>query len=132
MLLYHGLVPTRASHPHTPAPPVYGQPSPSPTPHYGALGYRAPSYGYTPRPPQYAPPRPHYPTSPVPGYGAQPHAHAKPHGSEYGPPVCVKNATLHTYCLEDYEYPSYEIQVGCWAYLVYQHYQHCSHTKLHS
>ena len=50
----------------------------------------------------------------APSYGAHPHSHAhsqKPHGSDYGPPSCVKNATLHTYCLEDYEYPSEEIQV---------------------
>jgi hypothetical protein len=94
------------SHPHTPA-PTYGHPSP--TPHYGAIGYRPPPYGYSPKPPPYAAPRPYYPTSPAPGYGV--HAPSKPHGSEYGPPVCVKNATHHTYCLEDYEYPSYEIQV---------------------
>ena len=109
---------THSSHPHTPAP--YGHPSPTPygpttpAPHYGALGYRPPSYGYTPRPIPYAPPRPHYPASVAPSYGAHPHSHGhaeKPHGSDYGPPSCVKNATLHTYCLEDYEYPSQEIQV---------------------
>lgn len=39
------------------------------------------------------------------------HESQKAHGSNYGPPSCVKNATSHTYCLEDYEYPTYEIQV---------------------
>ena len=108
MLGFKVLPLVHGSHPHTPAP--YG-PS-TPAPHYGALGYRPPSYGYTPRPAPYAPPRPHYPASAAPSY----HGHSlavtpKPHGSDYGPPVCVKNATIHTYCLEDYEYPTYEIQV---------------------
>ena len=116
---------TKGSHPHTPTPYAH---SPTPKPHYGALGYRPPPYGYTSRPAPYSPPRPHYPTSAAPGYhghalavtpkphggGYAPHGHHEPHGghgSDYGPPSCVKNATLHTYCLEDPEYPAYEIQV---------------------
>ena len=74
-------------HPYTPAPPYHPP---------------AGGYGYTPRP--YPPPYGHPPAV----------AHAPDYSS---PPACAKNVTVakhgvvpKNYCLEDYEYPTYEIQ----------------------
>ena len=110
----------------TPPPPHYG---PSPTPHYAPPPapyaphiphHPSPVYGYSPAPPPYGAP-PQYGYTPSPAYGYQPHApvhhpaaprhpppshHAKPHHE--GPPACSKNTTK-VWCLEDSEYPAYEI-----------------------
>ena len=85
---HHGPSPTPVYHPgHPPHPP-----KPYSPPH-------TPSYGYTPKPPApYGHPH-HIPAHP-PKPPAQP---------DYGIPSCAKNHTQH-FCLEDYEYPSYEIQ----------------------
>eukprot|EP00096_Caligus_rogercresseyi_P011833 TRINITY_DN4793_c0_g1_i1.p1 TRINITY_DN4793_c0_g1~~TRINITY_DN4793_c0_g1_i1.p1 ORF type:complete len:252 (-),score=62.71 TRINITY_DN4793_c0_g1_i1:581-1336(-) len=64
--------------------------SPSPSPAYGPHGYSTP-YGYTP----------------APLYGH--HGSAAPLRETYGPPSCSKNST-NTWCLMDYDYPTYEIQ----------------------
>ena len=88
-------------HHHHPAPsygyspaPAYGPPAP-----YGytpAPAYRAPAPGYGPPPASYGPPPP-----PAASYGPPPPIYE-------GPPVCSKN-TSKTWCLEDPEYPGYEI-----------------------
>ena len=75
--------------------PVYQPQKPAYHPPHG------PSYGYTP--------------APHPPYGQKHHVMPghppKPPGAgpDYGPPGCAKNSTQH-YCLDDYEYPVYEIQ----------------------
>lgn len=89
---------------HEPAP--YAHPAPyTPTP--SPYGYAEPA-PYTPAP-HYGHPKPHYPAPPhhPAPYGQQP---GPPHGGHYyGPPRCSKGNDK-TYCLEDYEYPSYDIQ----------------------
>ena len=87
----YGASPTAKPYGHT---PVY-TPKPAYHPPHG------PSYGYSPAPhPPYGqskhimPGHPPKPPSPTP---------------DYGPPGCAKNLTQH-YCLDDYEYPVYEIQ----------------------
>merc|ERR1712223_2356997 len=86
--------------------PIYGY---SPAPTYGPSP--APQYGYTPAPPPYgAPPAPY--GSPAPHYAPAPHHppvphHPPPHHEE-GPPACSANTTK-PWCLEDSEYPAYEI-----------------------
>ncbi len=50
----------------------------------------------------------------LPAHPPVPH---HPKGGDYGPPSCAKNHT-QTFCVEDYEYPAYEIQV-CLHGLVY-------------
>merc|ERR1711892_1237065 len=96
--------------PHHPG-PVYGY-SPAPPP-YGAppsYGYTpAPQYGYQPHAPAHQPYAPRSPLPPhhlpQPHHPAPPH-HPKPHHD--GPPACSKNTTK-TWCLEDADYPTYEI-----------------------
>jgi len=89
-------VPHYSPAPYTPAP--YGHPEPAYTP--------AP---YHPSP--YAPP--HHPV-PHPGpYAPPPYGHPAPHEPHYGgPPKCAKHLPnkAYAYCLEDSEYPTYEIQ----------------------
>ena len=87
----YGASPTAKPYGHT---PVY-TPKPAYHPPHG------PSYGYSPAPhPPYGqqkhimPGHPPKPPSPTP---------------DYGPPGCAKNLSQH-YCLDDYEYPVYEIQ----------------------
>ena len=83
---------------YSPAPPAYGHPSPS----YGytpAPGYAAPHHA-----PTYAAPAHH----PAPAYGPAPKHKPAPHKHHEGPPACSKNTTK-TWCLEDAEYPAYEI-----------------------
>ena len=110
--------------PHTtPQPPLI--PAYTPAPGYPAVKYGhgmtpAPVYyGYSPAPrthhyqPHYAVPNHHhhYPHSPAPkpAAGAVPYIPKKLPEPDYGPPGCAKNATT-SYCLTDYEYPSYDIQ----------------------
>merc|ERR1711892_1568020 len=96
--------------PHHPG-PVYGY-SPAPPP-YGAppsYGYTpAPQYGYQPHAPAH---QPYAPRSPLPPHHLpQPHHPAPPHPPKPhhdGPPACSKNTTK-TWCLEDADYPAYEI-----------------------
>jgi len=77
-------------------------------------------YGYSPAPNPYAPhhaapqhgpygytPAPNYHHVPTPGYHPAPHA-PKPKPHYDGPPNCSKNTTK-SWCLEDSEYPAYEI-----------------------
>ena len=69
---------------YSPAPPAYGyQPQPTPYPHQG-----------------YPPEQPHYPPPPPPSHPVKPHYD--------GPPACSKNTTK-TWCIDDAEYPGYEI-----------------------
>merc|ERR1740128_1464733 len=124
--------PAPAHHPYTPsphyAPPQYGPPQYPPTPapyapapHAGAHHMPPHNYGYSPAPPAYGhqahQPSYGYTPAPVPAYGhhaptyAAPHhkpapVHHKPHHE--GPPACSKNTTK-TWCLEDADYPAYEI-----------------------
>jgi len=123
--------PQPEQHPYAPTPvPVYAPhptahyPAPHPNPHYPAAHH--PGYGYTPAP-HYAPAAPHYGYSPAPGpaygaapgpaYGYAPHPapHPAPAAPQYktppretGPPACSTNTTKD-WCLEDSEYPAYEI-----------------------
>ena len=76
-------------------------------------------YGHTPvyhPKPQYHPPHaPKHGYSPAPhppyghGHHMPGHPPKPPTSPDYGPPGCAKNHTQH-YCLDDYEYPVYEIQ----------------------
>ncbi len=122
--VYGGAPHAQPVHPHH-APPHPGPYSPSPAPHYPTP---PPVYGYSPAPAHYAPaPQVHkYGYSPAPppahhapvyGYGHQPSPTpypapppapqpVKPHYD--GPPACSKNTTK-SWCLEDAEYPAYEI-----------------------
>jgi hypothetical protein len=110
-----------AAHPHHPVHPVH-----HPVPHHPAPHHPAPApYGYTPAPPAYgyspAPytPAPYHPEPapyapvhhPVPHHPAPHHPHPAPYHPEHpaGPPACsVDNPK--PWCLEDPEYPTYEIQ----------------------
>ena len=95
----------------------------------GTPGY---SKGYT-KPASYSPPSYHAPKYPATSYG---HHDYKPptyghhdykapsYGHSYGPykkpdycdpkapPKCALNSTHLGYCLKDYEYPEYEVQVS--------------------
>ncbi len=92
-------VPHYSPAPYTPAPPPYGY-TPAP---YGAPHHAAP---HAPHPGPYAPPPPPYGHPP---HGPPPHGH-DPHYA--GPPACAKHLPNkpYKYCLEDPEYPTYEIQ----------------------
>ena len=88
--------------PYTPAPYAPAPYTPAP---YAPAPYTPapPPYGYSPAPPPYAP-------IPAP-YGPIPH-HPKPaygHPPAYGPPACAAG-NPRPWCLEDKEYPTYEIQ----------------------
>ena len=112
--------------PHsTAAPPLIPAYTPAPvTPIYatGKPYHPPPQYGVTAVPPHY----PHYAAySPTPRHYAHQylnHVHQQPYHAappprpthhkakvEYGPPSCSKNTTA-TYCLVDYEYPTYDVQ----------------------
>ena len=79
-------------HPH-PVTPVY---HPKPTGHAYHPPHKA---GYSPAPvPPYG--RPHH----LPAHPPKP-----PATPDFGPPACAKNNTQF-YCLDDYDYPAYEIQ----------------------
>jgi Spaetzle len=103
--------------PYSPLPPAHHHPAPSygysPAPAYGPPA----PYGYTPAPayrasgPAYGapPPASYGPPPPAASYGAPPPASYGPPPPVYeGPPACSKNTTK-TWCLEDPEYPGYEI-----------------------
>jgi hypothetical protein len=123
-----------AAHPpapygYTPAPPAYGY-SPSPAPYHPEPAY-TPAAPYHPEPyaPEpyapapYAHPAPHHPAPhhpaphhPAPHHAAPHHAapyHPAPHHAKaephYGPPACSKG-NPKPWCLEDKEYPAYEIE----------------------
>lgn len=123
-----------AAHPpapygYTPAPPAYGY-SPSPAPYHPEPAY-TPAAPYHPEPyaPEpyapapYAHPAPHHPAPhhpaphhPAPHHAAPHHAapyHPAPHHPKaephYGPPACSKG-NPKPWCLEDKEYPAYEIE----------------------
>ena len=82
----HGYGYTPAPHPYAPA---------------GHPGHHA--YGYTPAPGyHHAAPTPGYHPAPPPQYKEAPAPHYD------GPPACSKNTTK-SWCLEDSEYPAYEI-----------------------
>ena len=91
--------------PHTPhhLPPVpHYQPSPAPQVYHGyspAPRHYSPTpgYGYTPAPPSYTY---HHPAPAHPAHPAKPHYE--------GPPACSRN-TSKTWCVQDSEYPQYEI-----------------------
>jgi len=116
--------PEHAPSHYAPTPvPVY---APAPTAHYAPAGHYAPTpvayaphhaapgYGYTPAPSPYAPQ--HYGYTPAPQYGYAPHPgpghHVAPQykaaPKDVGPPACSTNTTK-AWCLEDSEYPAYEI-----------------------
>merc|ERR1712038_1472205 len=86
--------------PHHPAPHPYGYtPAPAPAP-----------YGYSPAPVHHPVPH-HDPYAPAPYGHPAPH-HPAPHHpppAEYPDPLCAKD-NPKTWCLEDPEYPTYEIQ----------------------
>lgn len=104
---------------HQPSPAIAVGYTPAPKYLRGAHAVSPNSvYGVTPAP--YAPyafsPAHHYGgPSPTPNYG---HAAPKPvhssHESAHAIPSCAQNASVHhslsTWCLEDYEYPSVDIQ----------------------
>jgi hypothetical protein len=123
-----------AAHPpapygYTPAPPVYGY-TPTPAAYTPAPAYHPEHAPYTPapayhHPEPYAPepyapypahhPAPHHPLPhhPAPHHPAphhppayHPHPKAEPH---YEPPYCSKG-NPKPWCLEDKEYPTYEIE----------------------
>jgi len=121
-----------AAHPpapygYTPAPPAYGY-SPSPAPYHPEPAY-TPAAPYHPEPyaPEpyapapYAHPAPHHaPHHPVPHHPAPHHPvphhaapyHPAPHhpkAEPHGPPTCSKG-NPKPWCLEDKEYPAYEIE----------------------
>lgn len=83
--------------PYTPAPYHHRAPPASPGPVYGVTPAPYPAYGYSPA---------------APAYHQQPrHLSAHPHAAKdhYGPPACSKNTTK-SWCLVDYEYPTYDVQ----------------------
>ena len=125
---------TPAPYGYTPAPPAYGY-TPSPAPYhepYAPAPYGHPEPAYHPEPapyvphpePAYAPHHaphhvaPHHPVAPhhAPHHAAPYHPepyHPAPHHpvkeAHYTPPKCSKG-NPKTWCLEDEEYPTYEIQ----------------------
>lgn len=123
--------PVHAPYGYTPAPPAYGY-SPSPAPYHPEPAPYTPAAPYHPEPyaphhpepyspyaPEpYAPapyahhPAPHHPAPhhPVPHHAAPHHAPHHPKASpDYGPPTCSKG-NPKPWCLEDKEYPAYEIE----------------------
>lgn len=105
--------------PHHPLPHPLPHPHPAPhVPHYTPAPYTPapPPYGYTPAP--YAPhphPAPHHASPYAPPHPPHPAPYGPPHPHEphyAGPPACAKLLPNkpYKYCLEDPEYPTYEIQ----------------------
>lgn len=113
-----------AAHPHHPVHPVPHHPVPHhPAPHHPApapYGYTPapPPYGYSPAPytpaPYHPAPEPYAPHHPVPHHPAPHHPpphHPAPYHPEHPehPPACSEG-NPKPWCLEDPEYPTYEIQ----------------------
>ena len=103
-----------AAHPHPVHHPAVHHPVPHhPAPYAPAPYTPAPApYGYSPAPytpaPYHPEPAPYAPHHPVPHH-PPPHHPAPYHPHEETPPVCSKD-NPKPWCLEDPEYPTYEIQ----------------------
>jgi len=94
--------------------PVYHE-APHHAPAYAEPAYHEPAYGYTPTPAPYGAPH-HAPVHHAPPHHAPAHHapapyHAPAPVDHYKPPYCsVDNPK--TWCLEDKEYPKYEIEAA--------------------
>ncbi|XP_040571108.1 neurotrophin 1 [Lepeophtheirus salmonis] len=93
---------------HEPAPySPYHEPAPYAPPHHEPAPYAPPHH----EPAPYAPPH-HEPAPYAPPHHPSPAPYAPPHHNQpehYAPPKCSKG-NPNTYCVEDSEYPTYEIE----------------------
>merc|ERR1712200_53386 len=94
---------------YTPAPAHYAEPAYHVTPVYHSepvyaepVHHVEPAYGYSPAPVVHAAPAYHEPA---------PYVHHAPKADHYKPPLCAKD-NPKTWCLEDKEYPKYEIEAA--------------------
>lgn len=123
-LMHHhsGYQPTTPYPPYGHSTPVYGHSTPvygHSTPAPGPYGYQSPTYG--PSTPSYghpSPPPSYHKPSYSPKHSAYPKSlkHHEPHDlpkhcGYKKPPTCSHNTTK-SWCLEDYDYPEYEIKAA--------------------
>ena len=76
---------------------------------YDRPAYPKPAYpSYKPDYPAY---KPAYESYPKPAYGGYPSYKKDYYCDPRAPPKCVQHNVSLTYCLSDYEYPEYDVQV---------------------